>query len=181
MSITQQLEKQLVNAQSHSETDAKNINRVQLIVFRQGNEEYGLQIDQIKEVVLTPPVTRMPQTPTYVKGVANVRGNIIAILDLEMKFGLKNGLESQTDNQRNYTLVVESENLKMGVLVKEVPNTLSVAQSEIDESVNVMQDSAIDAGYIKGIVKSGQRLIILIDIFKVLNENEYKQILNQNV
>ena len=60
----------------------------QIVVFRLGQEEYGLPIEQIKEVVITPNITRMPQTPAFVKGVANIRGNVIAILDLEEKFGL---------------------------------------------------------------------------------------------
>ena len=59
---------------------------MQLIIFKLAGEEYGLSIDQIKEVVLTPRVAKMPQTPAYIKGVANIRGNIIAIMDLEQKF-----------------------------------------------------------------------------------------------
>jgi len=60
---------------------------LQIVVFKLGQEEYGLHIDQIKEVVITPKITRMPQTPAFVKGVANIRGNVIAMLDLEEKFG----------------------------------------------------------------------------------------------
>lgn len=142
-------------------------NNFQIIVFKQGEEEYALRIDQIKEVVITPNITRMPQTPSFVRGVANIRGNIIAIVDLEEMFGLK---RTQTNSLgKNFTLVVESDDLKMGILVHEVPNTLSVSSKDFDESVNIVNDSRVNSNYIRGIIKSGNRLIILIDIFKVID------------
>jgi len=139
----------------------------QIIVFKQGEEEYALHIDQIKEVVITPNITRMPQTPSFVRGVANIRGNIIAIVDLEDMFGLKRTNANALG--KNFTLVVESEDLKMGILVHEVPNTLTVSAKDFDESVNIVNDSRVSSNYIRGIIKSGQRLIILIDIFKVID------------
>ena len=139
----------------------------QIIVFKQGEEEYALHIDQIKEVVITPNITRMPQTPSFVRGVANIRGNIIAIIDLEEMFGLKRTREAHLG--KNFTLVVESEDLKMGILVNEVPNTLSVPAKDFDESVNIINDSHVNSNYIRGIIKSNERLIILIDIFKVID------------
>lgn len=139
----------------------------QLIVFKQGDEEFGLLIDQIKEVVLTPQITKMPQTPHYIKGVANIRGNIIAILDLEKKFGLSAPID---EPPASYTLVLESDEFKVGLLVKEVPNTLSISPSDIDQDINVIQDT--EESYIQGIVKLDERLIILIDIFKIINEND---------
>ena len=141
---------------------------LQIVVFRLGGEEYGLHIDQIKEVVLTPSITKVPQTPDYVKGVANIRGNVIAIFDLEDRFGLT---YSQSNKSGKYTLVVESEEVKMGLLVSEVPNTISVNATDLDESVGIINDANTDTQYIKGIIKSGSRLIILIDIFKVIDQD----------
>lgn len=146
----------------------KGIHRsVQIVVFRLGNEEYGLHIDQIKEVVITPKITRMPQTPSYVRGVANIRGNVIAIFDLEERFNL---VKTNAEQHRKYTLVVESDDIKMGLLVTEVPNTISVNEADLDESVGIINDSSTETNYIKGIIKSGERLIILIDIFKVVDQ-----------
>lgn len=155
---------------------------LQLIVFKLGEEEYGIHISQIKEVVLTPNITKMPQTPPYVKGVANIRGNIIGIIDLEEKFGIRPGITVEEVNQRNnYTLVVESDTFKMGVLVTEVPNTLTVKTSAIEKEVDIVHDRNIDTGYIKGIVKLDDRLVILIDIFRVLTEDEAEKVeLTQN-
>ena len=151
----------------------------QIIVFKQGEEEYALHIDQIKEVVITPTITRMPQTPSFVRGVANIRGNIIAIVDLEEMFGLKRTIPMAIGTNhlgKNFTLVVQSEDLKMGILVNEVPNTLSVSQKDFDESVNIINDSRVNSNYIRGIIKANQRLIILIDIFKVIDHEMLQSI-----
>lgn len=145
----------------------------QIVVFKLGQEEYGLHIDQIKEVVITPTITRMPQTPAFVKGVANIRGNVIAILDLEEKFGLVRSNEMvQAGN--NFTLVIESDEYKMGILVREVPNTLSISSSAIEDSI-FTGDIQSEQSYITGIVKLDKRLIIMIDIFNVVNEQEAAQ------
>jgi len=140
---------------------------LQIVVFKLGQEEYGLHIDQIKEVVITPNITRMPQTPSYVMGVANIRGNVIAIFDLEDRFNLTRNIQKQGSK---YTLVVEGEDVKMGLLVNEVPNTVSVNTADFDESVGIINDANAETNYIKGIIKTDDRLIILIDIFKVIDQ-----------
>jgi purine-binding chemotaxis protein CheW len=151
----------------------------QIVVFRLGQEEYGLPIDQIKEVVITPTITRMPQTPPFVQGVANIRGNVIALLDLENKFGLQRNNDS-VHSGNHYTLVIESEEFKMGILVREVPNTLSISSAEIESSIFI-GDQQSEQAYITGIVKLDKRLIIMIDIFKVINEQEAQQLVKNNV
>ncbi|SKC54290.1 chemotaxis protein CheW [Ohtaekwangia koreensis] len=146
----------------------------QIVVFRLGDEEYGISIDQIKEVVITPTITRVPQKPAFIKGVANIRGNIIAILDLEQKFGLQKTEETMPSNN-NFTLVIDSNEYKMGVLVKEVPNTLTISSSAVEDFI-FTGDGNVEQSYIKGIVKLDKRLIIMIDIFKVLSQQEEQQI-----
>jgi len=153
-----------------SEVEGQDENQnMQVIVFKIGKEEYGLHIDQIKEVVLTPNVTPVPEVSDYVKGVANVRGNIISIVDLELRFGVR---KQNDDKLGKYTLVVASDEYKLGILVKEVPNTLNISTSEIEDSQNVIGDDASSGQYINGIIKLKERLIVLIDIFKVLDKAE---------
>jgi purine-binding chemotaxis protein CheW len=146
---------------------------MQLIIFKLAGEEYGLSIDQIKEVVLTPRVARMPQTPSYIKGVANIRGSIIAIMDLEQKFGLGEGLYEE-DGKQNYTLVVEDEAFKIGILVKEVPNTLTIEVDDIDKASTLIQYSTLDASCLMGVVNVGDRMIILIDMVKLIESEGVK-------
>lgn len=156
-------------------SDASQTKTHQIIVFKLGGEEYGLMIDQIKEVVVTPPIAKVPLMPSYIKGVANIRGNILAIIDLEEKFGLKNSHEND-DTKKNYSLVVESDKYNMAILVREVPNTLSITEADIDRSPSVVSGQS-SRQYIKGIVKANQRLVILIDAQKIISSEELGKVL----
>jgi purine-binding chemotaxis protein CheW len=144
----------------------------QIIVFKLGGEEYGLPIDLIKEVVITPAITRIPLAPKHIKGVANVRGTILAVVDLEERLSVKESLESSETEKPNFLLVIESEDYKMGILVKEVPNTLSVSEDNIDNSPGLVQEAGSEKGYVKGIVKTDKRLVILVDVFKLISKEE---------
>jgi len=151
----------------------------QVIVFRLGTEEYGLMIDQIKEVVITPKIAKVPLMPSYIKGVANIRGNIMAIVDLEEKFGLKDETTTSDPTTKYYSLVVESEAFNMAILVKDVPNTLSVTESQIDRTGGIITGQSAEKQYIKGIIKTGERLIILIDIHKIITKEDVASTLSQ--
>ena len=158
---------------------------LQVIVFKLGGEEYGLQIEQIKEVVITPNITKVPLTPKYVKGVANIRGNILAIIDLERKFGLHKKKKEENKKvdeitEGNYSLVVESSIYRMAILVKEVPNTLSVSEKEIDSSPDTIVGTNLEKNYVKGIIKleEEKRLIILIDAYKIIEKEILKELTN---
>ena len=168
----------MTDTKQNKETKEQLVSTLQIVVFKLGQEEYGLHIDQIKEVVITPTITRMPQTPSFVKGVANIRGNVIAMLDLEEKFGLVRNQGEPGENGNNFTLVIESEEYKMGILVREVPNTLSIMSTSVESSV-LTGDLQSDQAYITGIVKLDKRLIIMIDIFKVINDQETQQALKK--
>lgn len=139
---------------------------IQLVVFKLGSESYGLAIDQIKEVVLTPQVAKIPQTPAYIKGLSNIRGNMIAIMDLEQKFGLQQ--DTTTVQKFPYTLVIEDETYKIGVLVKSVPDTITVPVENIDRASDFVQYSSLDARCLVGVVTAEDRLVILIDIIKMV-------------
>ena len=165
-------------ADTGSATDQQQ-ERVQIIVFRLGNEEYGLLIDEIKEVVITPPIAKIPLAPPYIKGVANIRGNILAIVDLEEKFMLKPAEAEADERKSHYSLVVESPTHKMAILVKEVPNTLSVGRALIDQSPGLIAQTGEHKGYIKGIIKLEKRLIILIDLLKIISTRDINNALQE--
>jgi purine-binding chemotaxis protein CheW len=150
----------------HNEDD-RNQKILQLIIFRLAGEEYALHIDQVKEIVLTPGIAKMPHTPDYIRGVANIRGTIIAIMDLERKFDLEEQEESQPFN---YTLVIESETHKVGLLSRTVPSTLSVKASQIDRNSSIIQYSSLDEDAIDGIVKVDDRLIMMVNIHSILKK-----------
>lgn len=150
--------------------DEKNFKTLQLVVFKLKGEEYALRIEMIKEVVLTPKVTPVPQTAGHVKGVANIRGNILAIVDLEARLGLDRADLGPQENGR-FTLVLDDIEFKVGILVQDVPNTIEVSEDELDESPDIVLDSTIDDRVIEAIAKVNDRLIILLDIRRALGND----------
>ncbi len=161
-------------ASRETEKAADVVKTIQLIVFKLGDEEYGLSIDMIKEVISTPNIARVPQTPDYVKGVANIRGNIITVLDLEQKFGLAK--PEHHNIKQNFTLVLKSDEYKAGVLVRQVPGTLTVKESDIDLASGFIQYTNLDESSIIGVVKSGNRMIILIDMIRLIQIDNLQNI-----
>ncbi len=159
-------------------SDKKEINSsasVHLIVFKLGTEEYGIRIEQVKEVTLTPEIARMPKTPPFIKGVANIRGDIIAVMNLEERFNITSAAGTQL-SQNSYTLVLETKEYTIGLIVREVPQSLTLPISRIEKTPSFIQDININDNYIEGIGKSGNRLIIVLDIHKILTFDEAEQL-----
>ncbi|WP_266205792.1 chemotaxis protein CheW [Pontibacter kalidii] len=154
-----------------------NPEMVHLIVFRLGTEEYAIRIDQVKEVTVTPGITRMPRTPDFVKGVANIRGDIIAIIDLEKRFIIRPNPE-KAGLTTSYTLVVEADDYSIGVDVKEVPQSLNLPLTKIDKAPSFLQDVSVSENFIEGIAKTDNRLIIVLDMHKILTQDEVNQLPN---
>ena len=151
---------------------------VHLIVFKLGTEEYGIRIEQVKEVTLTPEIARMPKTPAFIKGVANIRGDIIAVMDLEERFQIRPVAEPEGTgaSRKSYTLVLEAKDYTIGLVVREVPQSLTLPISRIDKAPSFLQESNIIDHYIEGIGKLGSRLIIVLDTHKILTYEETEQL-----
>lgn len=150
---------------------------VQLIVFRLGSEYYGIHIEQIREVTVTPEITRMPKTPAFIKGIANIRGDIIAIMDLEERFQIKPAPAEGGDQvPSSFTLVTDIKEYAVGLIVKEVPQSINLPVTKIDKASAFLQDANISQNYIEGIGKFGGRLIIVLDIHKILTSQEVKEL-----
>ncbi|TAH17334.1 MAG: purine-binding chemotaxis protein CheW [Cytophagales bacterium] len=146
------------------------VKKYQLIVFKLAGQEYAFFIDQIKEVVITPNITPVPLTPSYIKGVANVRGDILAIADLEERFDLKAQDSSKQlidTKKNNFTLVIASDEIKMGILVKELPNTLTILETDMIQP-SMIYEHEEEKNYILSIVKLQERLIIVIDLNRII-------------
>lgn len=148
------------------ETDER-VNKMMLIVFRIGTEDYALSMDQVQEVVKMPKIARIPQTPEYIEGVGNIRGNVYAILNLAARFGLQAN-EDSSESEHRYAIVIQSEVYKMAVAIDDVPDTIIIDQDEIGSAAHIVKHSVHDDIYIKGVVKKGQKLIIFIDITEMI-------------
>jgi purine-binding chemotaxis protein CheW len=143
---------------------------VQLIVFRLGDEDYGIRIEQVKEVTVTPEVARMPKTPPFIKGIANLRGDIIAILDLEERFRLRKA--GRPLPEHSYTIAVEAADYTLGLVVREVPRPLTLPLSQIEPAPEFVQDANSHEKYLEGIAKLADGVIIVLDMRKLLSPSE---------
>lgn len=138
----------------------------QLVVFRLANEFYGVEISAVNTIIRMQEITDIPQTPVFVEGVINLRGSIIPVIDLRKRFGLP--VEQTTKASR--IIVVESGGQIIGMVVDAVAETLRLSTAEIEPPSPVI--SSIDAEYLRAVGKQENRLVILLDLDRVLTHNE---------
>ena len=138
----------------------------QLISFEVGNEEYGLDILQVKEVIRLREITRLPKAPSFVKGIINLRGDIIPILDLRDRFGL----EHQEYTNMTRVIVVDVDSKLVGMVVDAASQVVRIPADQIDPTPPIV--GALSAEYIKGVGKLDERLIILLNIDRILTTEE---------
>lgn len=138
------------------------------LTFSLAGEEYGIGILKVKEIIGMMAITMVPQTPSYVKGVINLRGKVIPVVDLRLKFGM--GAMDYTE--RTCIIVVETarENghVLIGIVVDSVSEVLNIKGGDIEETPNF--GSQLNTDYICGMAKAGDSIKILLDIDKVLSD-----------
>lgn len=146
-----------------SEEEAKEL--VQLVVFELDQEEYAVDIAQIREILRMPEVTPIPNSPNFIEGIINVRGKIVVVMDMEERFNL----ERESQKKSLHVLLTEIENSTFGAIVDEVTEVLRVPKDLIEEAPAIISEK-IHAEYVKGIAVLEDRLIILLDFTKVFEE-----------
>ena len=144
--------------------DGSTQDSMQLVSFRLAEEEYGIEITKIQEIILVGEITRIPQTASFVKGLINLRSNVIPIFDLRLSFGL-NESES-TDETR--IMVVNVNGKTIGLIVDAVSEVLRVAKNQI--SPPPLTVTGLGREYLTGLVKLEGRLLIMLDIDTILGE-----------
>jgi purine-binding chemotaxis protein CheW len=159
-------------------TDIPDINLAdkegKYLTFSLAGEEYGIGILKIKEIIGMMPVTNVPQTPDYVKGVINLRGKVIPVVDLRMRFGM----DEIDYTERTCIIVVEisgpSTTVLMGIVVDSVSEVLNIKAEDIEETPNF--GTKLDSAYILGMAKMEGGVKILLDIDCVLSEKEIAEL-----
>lgn len=159
------------------EIEERKGSRLQLIVFKFNKQRYAVEIGKSREVVKTPAFSELPHVPDFIPGLVNIRGFVIVTIDLAHKFF--SGAESS--NSRAYTLVVEHGSNKLGVLLSDVPDTVIVPGATVESSSGILADFTRDDTYIKGLVRTEQGMIFLLDIEELIEGNKVRVLPAKNI
>jgi len=147
----------------------------QVVVFQLMDQVYGIDINAVFEIIRMENITKIPRTPEFVEGVINLRGRIIPVIDLGLRFGL--GQSQRTQASR--IIIVEVSGQKIGMIVDSVQEVLRVPAASIEPPPPVV--NGIDAAYLRGIAILEARLVILLDQNKILFEDEKEALLQANI
>ncbi|PQO44663.1 chemotaxis protein CheW [Blastopirellula marina] len=147
---------------AHGET----ANSMQLVSFRLAQEEYGIEITRVQEIILMGEITRVPQTPDFIKGLINLRNTVIPIVDLRRRFGLPE--EKASDETRIMVMNVAGKTI--GIIVDAVSEVLRIAKDQIAPPPPTV--AGLGRDYLTGLVKLDKRLLILLDMDKILTSSE---------
>ncbi len=159
------------NGTSNSTAATARARAGKYLTFQLRGEIYGLEILKVQEIIGMMKVTRVPRTPAFIRGVINLRGKVIPVVDLRLKFSM----ESQADTEKTCIIVVQviregGLKITMGMLVDEVAEVVNIESSQIEPTPEL--GAGIDTDFILGIGKVGQKVVMLLDIDKVLTVGE---------
>ncbi len=140
------------------------------LTFHLGKESYGIEIQFVTEIIVMQEITKVPDLPKSMLGVVNLRGNVISVMDMRTRFHL----ESREYDDRTCIIVVNIEDLAIGLLVDTVNEVLNIPQEQVDPPPKT--HSGIKSNYILGMGKIENQVKILLDIEKILHEEELEQV-----
>lgn len=144
---------------------------IQLLIFSLANEEFACRTDQVKEITRMMETIKMPKAPSFIKGVINLRGKVIAVIDLARQLGLP----SSEQGEESRIIVAEVEDNIVGLLVDSASEVLRISTENIEPTPAVIENK-IDTRYIQGIGRIGNRLFVLLDLNKVLSSEEMESV-----
>ena len=137
-------------------------NSINLVTCKLGNNEYAIDIMQAKEIIKMEKITLIPNAPDYVEGVINLRGNIIPIVDLKKRFNLE-----ENDGEKNTgIIIVKIDDVDMGIIIDAISKVVSIATSNIQPPPPML--SGIGQKYIKGVAKLEDKLLVVLDLEKLI-------------
>lgn len=144
---------------------------LKVIVFALGEEQYGIEVDKVRTIERMMPITRVPKTPAFIKGVINLRGVVIPVIDLRGRFSLTE--TEATENSR--IIIVAANDLEVGFIVDSANDVIDIDSDTIESPPEVV--GGIKAKYLRGVAKLGDnRLLIMLNLAEVLNKDEIIQL-----
>ena len=159
-----------VSSLVNSPLPVRDLREGKYLTFALAGEEYGIGIKKVREIIGMMTITQVPQTPLYIKGVINLRGKVIPIVDLRLKFGMA----AKEYTERTCIIVVEikgeGKTIPMGLIVDSVSEVINIREIDIDDTPTF--GSALDTDYILGMAKMAGGVKMLLDIDRVFGETE---------
>ncbi len=153
-----------------SEKKSNNDEVLQWVTFKLKNEVYGINVMQVQEILRYSDIAPVPGAPLYVLGIINLRGSVVTVIDTRSRFGLEPC--DITDNTR--VIVIELESQVIGILVDSASEVVYLKTSEIDEAPNVGNEES--AKFIQGVSNREGELLILVDLDKLLSDDEWDEL-----
>jgi purine-binding chemotaxis protein CheW len=147
-----------------------SLNEIKVIVFRLREEEYGVEVNQVRSIERMQKITRVPRTASFVKGVINLRGVVTPIINLRSRFDL----EEEVATESTRIIIVALDDMEVGLIVDAANDVIDVPIDAIEPPPEVV--GGIEADYLRGVAKLDQRLLILLNLDKVLNADELKKV-----
>ncbi len=151
-------------------TQKKDDELLQLVTFSIGEEEFGVDILKVQEIIRTMEITKVPRAPEFVEGVINLRGKVIPIIDLRRRFGLS----SKVHDNHTRIIVIEINSMIVGFVVDSVSEVLRIPVSTVEPPPPVV--AGLDSDYINAVGKLQDRLLILLDLDKLLSADDLEQL-----
>jgi purine-binding chemotaxis protein CheW len=168
-SSAQAIEERKTGEIHKTDASAQEMAEVQLVTFLLGEEEYGIPISQIQEIDRLAKITKVPKAAEFIEGITNLRGEVIPVLDTRKRFGL----EVKASDDRTRIIIVDLGGTKTGLVVDSVREVLNLAKKDIAPPPEAI-GSGIDQQFISGIgkVDAGKRMIVLLDVERILSRQE---------
>jgi purine-binding chemotaxis protein CheW len=143
----------------------------QLVVFTLGDEEFGVDIAQVREIVRLVQITYLPKAPTFIEGVVNLRGQVLAVIDLSKRLNIA----SKPRSEQSRIIVVEVSDNTVGMIVDSVSEVLRLSEERVEEVPNLVE-TEVPEHYIRGVGKLKDRLLVLLDLNRVLSPEEVQHV-----
>lgn len=145
---------------------------LQLVVFKLDKEEYGVDIMQVQEISPYQNLTKVPNSPAFVDGIVNLRGDVIPVVSLKKKFNL---MESPV-TELTRLIVINNGNRRTGFVVDDASEVITISDKDVEEAPPMIVGA--DRKYIQGVGKLDKRILIILDLHKLLTEEEENQLIN---
>ena len=155
---------------------ASDESQIQLVTFRLGDELYGVDIMDVKEIVRLQNVRVIPNAPYYVEGIINLRGEIIPIIALHKRFNIKSVPKTEDDEIEGGFIILNIDNNKIGIIIDKVARVVSVKGEEVKDPPQML--SGIGTEYIEGVIREENGYLIMLNIRKVFNAKELQKIID---